>query len=151
MSTPSIPRFRFFAAGLVVFVLFGLAHLIGHLAGTPAPADADEATLLRLMTDIRRPPVNRSMMELLEGFSLFLILAPWTLAAVGFALRPLARANAAAMRRVVVCYTLGCAAFTAVSVRYWFFAPTSFLALGLVFFALSLAVDGRSRPAAVPV
>ncbi len=145
----SQPRFRFFAAAMVVLALFGAAHLVGHLSGPSTPASDDEGTLLRLMTTLRTPPTNRSLMELVQGFSLFVTLAPWALAAVGLALRPLARADPRAMRRVVLIYAAALGAFTAVSVAYWFAAPTSFLAAACVLAACSWFFDGRTpRPTA---
>lgn len=144
MGTPgSAPRFRLFAAGLVVIALFGAAHLAGHLAGPPTPATEDEATLLRLMSTVRRPPIDRTMMEIVDGFSLFLSAAPWLLAAIGLALRPLARANPVAMRRVIAVYALGVTAFLVISMVYWFLAPTAMLAGAAILLWLSAALEGR--------
>lgn len=139
------PRFRLFVAGLAVLALFGAAHMAGHFAGTPPPADDDQAALRRLMTTLRPPPTRRSAMEIFDGFSVFLALAPWAMAALGFVVRPLRHADPGRLRRVVWVYAVFGACATAVSVSYWFFAPTSMLACATACFVLSLCMEGRSQ------
>jgi hypothetical protein len=143
--SPKPPKFRFFFAALVVLTLFGLGHLAGHLQGPPEPASPDEATLLRLLAEVRRPPIDRTTKEIVEGFSLFLVCAPWALAAAGFALTPLSTRDPGLLRRITGIYLAFAAASTLISIRYWFFVPTGLLMLCAVLLALSLAFDGRRR------
>lgn len=58
--------------GAALLLLTAVAHLAGHLAGPPEPANEQERTLSELMRNYRTTiaGVERSTMQLFDGFSL---------------------------------------------------------------------------------
>ena len=76
----------------------------------------------------------RSMDELLRGFSISFMLAAFVVGTLDLAL---CRQPVALLKRVALINTIWLAAMTAVSLRYFFAAPTSFLIVTLLIFALA--------------
>jgi uncharacterized membrane protein len=74
------------------------------------------------------------MSEMLRGFSVAFMLA--ALAVGGLDLL-MARERAGLLKRVALINAIWLAAMTATSLRYFFVVPTTFLATGLVIFALA--------------
>jgi hypothetical protein len=76
----------------------------------------------------------RSMGNFLRGFSISFMLAAFAMAAVDLVV---CRERTSLLKRVALVNTIWLAAMTAVSLRYFFVVPTSFLAVTLILFALA--------------
>lgn len=142
------PRARLFIAGCVVLALMGIAHLAGSLQ-QPPPRDETERQLLDLMTSYRMDLVGtqRSMMEILKGFS-----HSFEVAALGMALTGLmvvigSVRDARVMRRVSIAYVVTLGFGLVISLTHWFIIPTSFIGAAMVLFAVSAVVEGRGTGA----
>jgi hypothetical protein len=126
---------RLFKWGGVVLVLLGLVHAIS-LFEKLLPAYDTEKQLLDLMTNYRFNLMgsSRRMNDLLRGFSISFILA-----ALGFGGLDLVLSGerSALLQRVALANVIWLAAMTAVSVDYFFAAPTPCLAVTLVIFLLA--------------
>jgi hypothetical protein len=136
---------RLFKTGAVVLVLLGLVHSVS-LFQKPGPANDTEKQLLDLMAGYKFDLMGsmRSMADLLQGFSTAFSLAALILGVLGLAL---ARERAGLLKRVALINILWLAAMTAVSLHYFFAAPTSFLAATLLIFVLAwlkLPAEGTS-------
>lgn len=136
---------RLFTIGAVVLLLLGLVHSLS-LFGKPAPANDTERQLLDLMSNYKFNVMGamRSMDNFLRGFSISFMLGVLALGAIDLAL---CRERAGLLKRVALINTLWLAAMIAVSLRYFFIFPTSFLVTALVIFAaawLKLPGEGKS-------
>jgi hypothetical protein len=136
---------RFFTAGGVMLLLLGLVHSFS-LIQDPAAANDTERQLLDLMTNYKFNLMGtaRSTAELLRGFSISFMLTMLGLGALDLTL---VRERPALLKRVALMNAIVLAAMTANSLRYFFIAPTSFLAITTVIFALAwlkLPADGVS-------
>jgi hypothetical protein len=136
---------RLFKTGAVVLVLLGFVHSLS-LFKKQVPANDTERQLLGLMTGYRFNLMGswRNMDELVFGFSVAFMLAALAVGALDLLL---SRERAGLLKRVALINTVWLAAMTAVSLRYFFAVPTSFLAAALLIFALAwlkLPADGTS-------
>jgi hypothetical protein len=136
---------RLFTIGAVVLLLLALVHSLS-LFGKPAPANDTERQLLDLMSNYKFNVMGsmRSMDNFLRGFSISFMLGVLALGAIDLAL---CRERAGLLKRVALINTLWLAAMIAVSLRYFFIFPTSFLATALLIFAaawLKLPAEGKS-------
>lgn len=126
---------RLFQTGAVMLALLALVHSTSLLEKR-APANDTERQLLGLMSAYKFNLLGsmRSMNNLIRGFSI-----SFGLAAIGMGVLDLllARERAGLLKRVALFNTLWLAAMTAVSLRYFFAAPTLFLAAALLVFALA--------------
>ena len=126
---------RLFKLGGVVLVLLGLVHAIS-LFEKPVPANGTEKQLLDLMMNYKFNLMgsSRTMNDLLRGFS-----ASFMLAALGFGVLDLvlSRERSPLLKRVALANVIWLAAMTAVSVHYFFAAPTSCLAVTLLIFVVA--------------
>jgi hypothetical protein len=126
---------RLFKLGGVVRVLLGLVHAISLFEKLVAANDT-EKQLLDLMTNYKfnLMGASRSMNDLLRGFSISFMLA-----ALGFGGLDLVLSGerSALLKRVALANVIWLAAMTAVSVRYFFAAPTLCLAVTLLIFSLA--------------
>jgi hypothetical protein len=125
---------RLFTTGAMVLVLLGLVHSLS-LFQPMVPANDTERQLLNLMTNYKFNLIGsvRSMADLLRGFSISFALGALGLGVLDLLL---ARELARLLKRVALINTLWLAAITAVSLRYFFIVPTSFLVAALLIFAL---------------
>lgn len=138
---------RFFAAGAVWLVLLGLVHSLS-LVGTPQPANETERQLLDLMSNYRFPLMGsmRSMDNLFRGFSISFMFGCLAVGALAWVVR---RERAELLKRVALVNTVWLAAMTAVSLRYFFAVPSSFLAIALAIFAAAAwKLPARPQPGA---
>lgn len=126
---------RFFKIGAVVLVLLGLVHSLSLIEDL-VPANDTERQLLNLMSSYKFNLMGsmRSMDNLLRGFSISFLLAMIGLGALDLLL---ARERAGMLKRVALINTIWLAAMTAVSLHYFFAAPTSFLVSALLIFVLA--------------
>ena len=126
---------RLFTAGAVLLILMGLVHSLS-LIQKPVPSNETERQLLDLMSNYKFNLMGsqRSMSSLMTGFSIAFMLAALGLGAVDFSVR---RERTQLLKRVALLNTLWLAAMTAVSLRYFFAVPTSFLVAALLIFLLA--------------
>ena len=134
-----MPGVNLFRAGAVVLLLFGLAHLMGHLSGKDAPPGNEQERLLRELMyghKVNLMGTMRSQGEITDGFSL--AISVLTMGA-GLAALVTARTRDARLLQSVALVQCGMVGITlGISLRYWFAAPTSFLAIALLCFLSSL-------------
>jgi hypothetical protein len=126
-------------------LLLGLVHSLS-LFGKPVPANDTERQLLDLMSNYKFNVMGsmRTMDNFLRGFSISFMLGVLGLGALDLAI---CRERAGLLKRVALVNTLWLAAMLAVSLRYFFIFPTSFLATALLIFAaawLKLPGEGKS-------
>lgn len=134
---------RLFKAGTVALLILGLVHSLS-LIRERVPTNDTERKLIGLMSSYRFNLLGsmRSMDDLVRGFSVSFMLG-----ALGFALFDLLlfRERAGLLKRAALANIVWLAAMTAVSLRYFFVIPTSFLAVSLLIFVLAwlkLPADG---------
>jgi hypothetical protein len=136
---------RLFTTGAAWLLLLGLVHSLS-LFGKPVPANDTERQLLDLMSNYKFNVMGsmRTMDNFLRGFSISFMLGVLGLGALDLAI---CRERAGLLKRVALVNTLWLAAMLAVSLRYFFIFPTSFLATALLIFAaawLKLPGEGKS-------
>jgi len=126
---------RLFTTGAIGLLLLGLVHSLS-LFGKPVPANDAERQLLDLMSTYKFNVMGsmRSMDDFLRGFSISFMLATFVIGAVDLVL---CRERAALLKRVALVNTIWLGVMTAVSLRYFFIIPISFLAVALLIFALA--------------
>src|ERR1700674_820640 len=126
---------RLFKTGAVALVILGLVHSLS-LFQKQVPSNDTERQLLDLMSNYKFDLMGsvRSMDELMRGFSVAFMFA-----ALGFGVLDLllCRERAGLLKRVALINIIWLAAMTAVSLHYFFAAPTSFLAAALLIFVLA--------------
>ena len=126
---------RLFKAGTVALLILGLVHSLS-LIRERIPTNDAERQLFSLMSSYKLNLMGsmRSMDDLLRGFSVSFMLG-----ALGFALFDLLlfRERAGLLKRAALANIIWLAAMTAVSLRYFFVIPTSFLAATLLIFVLA--------------
>ena len=139
---------RLFMAGAILLIVMGLVHSLS-LVRAPVPSNDTERQLRDLMSDYKFDLLGsmRSMQNLMTGFSISFMLAALGLGAVDLSLW---REPAELIKRIAIVNTLWLAVMTAVSVRYFFAAPTSFLAAALILFLLATLTLPRTRTSARP-
>lgn len=139
---------RLFMAGAILLIVMGLVHSLS-LVRAPVPSNDTERQLRDLMSDYKFDLLGsmRSMQNLMTGFSVSFMLAALGLGAVDLSLW---REPAELVKRIAIVNTLWLAVMTAVSVRYFFAAPTSFLAAALILFLLATLTLPRTRTSARP-
>lgn len=126
---------RLFMTGAVWLLLLGLVHGLSLLQKM-IPANDTERQLLDLMVHYKFNVMGsmRSMNDFLRGFSISFMLAPLAMGAVDLAL---CRERVSLLRRMALVNIVWLAAQTAVTLRYFFIAPTSFLIVALLIFIAS--------------
>jgi hypothetical protein len=126
---------RFFTIGAFVLLLLGAVHGLS-LLGRPAPANDTERQLLDLMSNYKFNVMGsrRTMDDFLRGFSISFMLSALILGVFDLTL---CRERSGLLKRVALVDIAWLAATTAVSLRYFFIFPVSFLATTLLIFALA--------------
>jgi hypothetical protein len=126
---------RLFKLGGVVLVLLGSVHAIS-LFEKLVPANDTEKQLLDLLTNYKFNLMgsSRSMNDLLRGFSISFMLAALRFGALDLVL---SGERSGLLKRVALVNAIWLAAMTAISVHYFFVAPTAFLVIALLIFALA--------------
>jgi len=112
-----------------VLILFGAVHLLGELSGPPPPQDETARNLFHLLQTyaLDLAGTKRTMSDLLHGYSVMMSAQSIALGIIGWLIVP--------DRSMCTVYGVACLTFTAVSVVYFFFIPTSFVAIAFAFFA----------------
>jgi hypothetical protein len=126
---------RLFSAGALVLILLGLVHSLS-LIESQVPANETEKQLFSLMSDYKFDLMGsmRSMDNLFRGFSISFMLAAIVMGVLDLFLRG---ERAGLLKRVALINLIWLAAMSAVSLRYFFAAPTSFLVVPLLLFVLA--------------
>ncbi len=126
---------RLFTTGAIVLILLGLVHSLS-LFEKQVPANETERQLLDLMSNYKFNVMGsmRSMNDFLRGFSIAFMVGMIGLGVLDLVL---ARESAGLLKRVALVNILWLAAMAAVSVRYFFVAPISFIVATLVIFVLA--------------
>jgi hypothetical protein len=126
---------RLFIAGAVLLIIIGMLHTLS-LFEKPVPANDTERQLFDLNANYKSNVMGsmRSMDDFFRGFSVAFLVAMIGLGVLDLALR---KERAGLLKRVALVNAIWMAAMTAVSVHYFFAAPTSVLAAALVIFALA--------------
>jgi len=136
-----------FRTGAWISIVTALVHLVGHVAGPQAPRNETEAKLTELMTTygfaLPGAP-RRTMMEFFDGFSLQFTLS---LALTGILALAIARSRGAVpelYRFTAIALAGSYGILFGISLRYFFLAPSVFLGLAFLAFALSLVPGSES-------
>jgi hypothetical protein len=126
---------RLFIVGAVVLILLGLVHSLS-LIQPLMPSNETEKQLLGLMSDYKFDLMGsmRSMDNLFRGFSISFALAAIVMGVLDLGLR---NERSGLLKRVALINLIWLAAMSAVSLRYFFAAPTSFLVVALLTFMLA--------------
>jgi len=135
---------RFFTAGGVFLLIIGAVHSLSLIKPLAAANDT-ERQLLDLMTnykfDLAGSP--RSMLMLLNGFSISFMLAALGFGALDLAV---AKERAGLLKRVALINVLWLGTMLAVSLRYFFIVPTTFLSIALLLFLIAwFALPAESK------
>jgi len=126
---------RLFKAGAIALLIIGAVHSISFFQKL-LPANDTEKQLLDLMSSYKFNLAGslRSMDSLLTGFSICFMLAALALGAFDLLL---SGERASLLKRATLMNILWLAAMTAVSLRFFFIVPTSFLVATLLIFVLA--------------
>lgn len=126
---------RLFRVGGVWLILLGLVHSVSLIKPLVPENDA-ERQLLGLMVNCKFNLMGsmRSMMDLLNGFSVSFMLTAHGFGALDLAV---VRERAGLLKRLALINAVWLALMLANGLHYFFAAPNSFLALGLIIFALA--------------
>ena len=126
---------RLFTAGGVALVVLGLVHSLS-LFVKMVPANDTERQLLRLMSSYKFNLMgsSRSMENLMRGFSITFMLGAWGMGALDLVL---VRERLGLLKRVALVNMIWLAVVTAVSLTYFFAAPSFCLTVTLVIFGLA--------------
>jgi hypothetical protein len=122
--------YKLFRIGALILTLNGLAHLLEYFGSKGVkPVNGTEFQLNELMYGFKMNVMGtmRSQGDIFDGLSIAFTVFMLTLAALGFTL-PVQKKPA-----IVIAVSL--AVMLGISLTYWFFMPTLFLAAGLACFA----------------
>lgn len=126
---------RLFKTGAVMLLILGLFHSLSLIRDL-VPANDTEKELLGLMSSYKFNLMGslRSMDDLVRGFSISFLMA-----ALGFGIFDLtvSRERAGLLKRAALVNMIWLAAMTAVSLRYFFITPITFLSATLLIFVLA--------------
>ena len=126
---------RLFTAGGVALLVLGLIHALSLFVKMAAANDT-ERQLLGLMSSYKFDLMgsSRSMENLMRGFSISFLVAAWGLGALDLVL---VRERLGLLKRVALVNVIWLAVMTAVSLTYFFAAPSFCLTVTLVIFGLA--------------
>jgi hypothetical protein len=126
---------RLFLAGAVWLLILGGVHSLSFFV-TQVPANDTEKQLLDLMANYKFNLMGSmcTMAGLMRGFSISFMLAALGFGALDLAL---ARERVGLLKRVALVNIIWLAVMIAVSLRYFFVVPISFLTVALLLFALA--------------
>jgi hypothetical protein len=129
-----------FRLGCIAAVLTAVVHLAGHVAGPAAPANDVERDIARLATTYGYEfpgGTRRTLMDLVDGFSLTFSVLLSAVGGVGFIVQKRGRADAVLMTSVARVLAGACVVLLVVSLTHFFIVPTIFIALVAVCFAMA--------------
>lgn len=135
--SPRAPGSRWFTAGCVLSVLTGLAHMMTRFVTPPPPVNEQEATLRELLTGFVLPEIGRSTEELLDGFSWWFTLGLALPALTSVLVRFGRASDRSLLQRLGIGHITLLSLGLAVSLRYFFFVPTTLIGAALTAFVIA--------------
>jgi len=126
----NLTAYKLFRIAASALILLAVIHLMGHLSSLNAkPNNGTEYTMKELMDNYKLNVGGsmRSQTQLMNGFSLAFSAMAMAMGALGLVVP--------VQRRTAIVYAASLAVLTAISLQYWFIAPTSFLAVAALLFA----------------
>ena len=120
-----------FQFGCWTALFTAIVYLVGHIVGPPAPVNDTERQLMDLATNYRFAlpgGADRSLMDVLNGFSLIFALMLATIGSAGLVVRKRGHEDAALMMGVARAFTVSSSVLLAVSLTNFFIVPTLFIA-----------------------
>lgn len=135
----------FFRTGAIATLVTGVFHLVGHFSEPQTPPDEKGRLLLELVRTHRMDMMGseRTMWDLMSGFSLAFSLFLFIVGLLGLVLVRRLPEDAATMRIVTGFSALSTGGLLAISVTYWFLAPTVCLAVATLGYAGALVGDRK--------
>jgi hypothetical protein len=123
---------RLFRTGAIVLILLGAVHSLSFF-NPLVPQNDTERQLFSLADNYKFDLMGspRSMSDLMRGFSISFMLAAFVVGAINLALWSDPNRT---LKRVALVTTIWLAVMTAVSLRYFFVIPTTFLVFDLIIF-----------------
>ena len=140
-----------FRLGSYAMMVTAALHTIGHFFGRPEPTNETEETLLTLMTTYRIDfgGMERSMMDLMRGYSLTFAAAFLFAGVMNLAVIRSQAANHSLIRTVTLIDVFYAAALLAVSMVYFIYPPMVLVGFVFLCFVISFLVAPRRRAIAV--
>ncbi|MHC5024086.1 MAG: LIC_13387 family protein [Planctomycetota bacterium] len=131
----------------ILMLVAGAAHLWAHFAPPPPPVDETEEEMWRLVTEYERNLMGspRTLMDLMKGFSLCFSLLLLFGGATNLVLMGLRPRDQGLGRALVLLSTIMISATLAISMFYFFLAPTFLLALTLLPLLAAVVVEFGAR------
>jgi len=123
-----------------VTFLTAAVHMVGHIAGSPPPANATEQQIRDLITNYYFPMPGggeRSIQDFQTGFSLMFATMLATFGAVGLMVVRRGTEDPVLVRGVARALALGCLVLLVISLTHFFIIPSLFIALMTVSFAVA--------------
>lgn len=117
-----------------------IVHLAGHIAGPPAATNDTERQLLEVMTTYRFQfpgGAERTMMQMMNGFSLILSVLFAGLGAMGLVVAKRGQHDAQLMYAAARTSAIASAAVLLISLLHFFVVPTMFFAAVTLCFAIA--------------
>lgn len=127
---------RWFRIGSFVLLATCVIHVFGHF-GSSTPANDTERQLMELMTGYRLPSIDRTMMDLLNGFSLFFSLFYLMTGELNLWLSRAYKEQPGELRKVAVVNIIGLGIGTGLSYYYFFLAPALCITIALAFYIVA--------------
>ena len=126
---------RLFRTAAIVLILLGVAHAPSFF-NPPVPKNDTERQLFNLADNYKFDLMGspRSMSDLMRGFSMSFMLAAFVVGAIN---RALWSDPNRTLKRAALITTIWLAVMTAVSLRYFFVIPTTFLVVDLLIFIVA--------------
>jgi hypothetical protein len=137
---------RFFKLGCWAAAITAAVHLVGYVTGPPPPANETEQMLTDMATSYQFSlpgGVRRTLMDIMDGFSLSFALFMATIGGIGFLVLKRGRDDAilmTALARALAGFSL---VLLVISLTHWFIIPTLFIASVALCFVL--ATMGRAK------
>lgn len=139
------PQRVLFRTGAIASLVTSGFHLVGHFSEPQVPTDENGRLLFELVRTYRMDMMGseRTMWDLLSGFSLAFSLFLFFIGFLGLVLVRRLREDAPTMRVITLLSVLATGGLLAVSVTYWFLAPTVCLAVATLGYAGALVGDRK--------
>ena len=125
-----------FRIGSFALIATGIIHLFAHFTGI-TPSNETENQLIDMMSSYIMQPINRSMMDLFKGFSLFYALFFLMTGELNLWLARAYKENPAELKKVAFVNMVGLGIGTGVSFYYFFSAPILCIVIALICFVIS--------------
>jgi multisubunit Na+/H+ antiporter MnhF subunit len=136
-----------FRIGSIAMIITCFLHLIGHFSGMTA-SNETEKQMLDLMSSYTLQPLNITMMDLFNGFSLFYALFFLMAGELNLWLARALKGNPSELKKVAAVNIIGLSIGTVVSVIYFFSAPIIYISAALAYFVIAFVMLSREERSA---